>query len=105
MLTTNLLQVVNRLAHTVQLNHSFSFFQGMINYFLKLKVKPQDVASLMQFIATVHDENVLKETFDLMHGLCKGPTKVPLMAEISRKHKVLIGLENTVAKPLFPVNV
>ena len=58
----------------------------MINYFLKLKVKPQDVASLMQFVATVQDGNILKETFDLLYGLCKGPTKIPLMTEISRKH-------------------
>lgn len=64
----------------------------MINYFLKLKVKSQDVSSLMQFIATVQDENVLKETFDLMHGLCKGPTKIPLMTEISRKHGTTLSL-------------
>ena len=58
----------------------------MINYFLKLKIKSQDISSLMQFIATVQDANVLKETFDLICGLCKGPTKIPLMTEISRKH-------------------
>ena len=63
---------------------------GMINYFLKLKVKPQDVASLMQFVATVQDGNIVKETFDLLYGLCKGPTKIQLMTEISQKEHLAI---------------
>lgn len=64
----------------------FFGIKGMINYFLKLLVKPRDVASLMQFLATVQDAQVLKETFALICGLCKGPTKIEIMADLSSKH-------------------
>lgn len=57
----------------------------MINYYLKQDIERHDVVCIMEFIATIRNEAVLKETLNLMHGLCKGPTKVAFMNGISCK--------------------